>query len=263
MRTTSAYCFHFLCICCHLIYLQHPALPCKTRYSAPPVNGRRCISNYEANTIAAKSYGYCVWKCLSQEKCHYVNYNTENGNCSLGNKMCGTLATAPDFRMILFYPKREECTQWVPYTVNPYPVGLVTMQPEVLEQIVARVQYQSHVLPGKVHPYYHNSFWTSLGAERVSHFHVQNVAAVEVLTIDMSCLQFWVAIETGSSLPDDAFVAGHLNDGTPLYTARFLAGSVHCFGYYNPKTNMAHGEEIIVQVSTTFDILVVLEPRRQ
>ena len=165
MRTTSPYFFNLINIYCHLILLQHRVLPCKTRYSAPPINGGRCISNYDTYTIVAKSYGYCMLKCLSQDWCRYMNYRTTDGQCSLGTKICGTLATAPDFRMILFYPKRDECTEWVPYTVNPNPVGLVTMQTGLTKQFVARVKNQLHVVPGKLHPNFKNSFWASLGAE--------------------------------------------------------------------------------------------------
>ena len=260
MGTTSAYFIHIINICCHLILLQNPVLPCKTRYSAAPVNGRRCISNYDTNTIPAKSYGYCMWKCLSQDWCRYMNYNTMDGQCSLGAKICGALATVPGFRMILFYPRREQCTEWVPYTVNPNPVGLVTMQTGIDKQFVARVQNQSHVVPGKIHPHYRDSFWASTGAQVVSYYHAQNVAAVEVLTIDMACLQFWVAMETGSSLPDGALMSGYLGDGTPLYTARFLVNTLLIYAYYNPETDMAHGEKYTAQVSTNFEILVVLEP---
>ena len=255
-NVTSLY---FTSICCHLLFLWYPVLSCQLRYSAQSLEGQRCPSNNNTKTFVGKSHGFCIWKCLSHERCFYVNYNTVSAQCSLGFNICAARTTAPDFIMSPFYPKRKECTEWVPYSVNPHPVGLVTMLTSILKQFVARVTYQSHVVPGKLHPNYKNSFWTSLGSQAIKHFYAQNTPAVEVMTIDVSCLQFWVALRTGSSLPEGAFMAGHLNDGTPLYTARFWTGSKLIYGYYNPQTKRAHGEESVVISSSTFEILTVLE----
>ena len=135
-----------------LILLKYPVLPCQTRDSAPPVTGQSCVSNHDTITFAAKSESYCKWKCMYHEKCLYMNYNTASDQCSLGYNICAALAVIPDVMMIQFYPKRDECMEWIPYTVNPYPEGLVTMLTGVPKQFVARVQYQLAIVPGKVPP---------------------------------------------------------------------------------------------------------------
>ena len=251
-----------LCIstaCWHLILPTCPVLSCESRDSAPPVTGQSCVSNHDTITFAAKSESYCKWKCMSHEKCLYMNYNTASSQCSPGYNICAALATAPDVIMTRFYPNRNECVEWIPYTVNPYPEGLVTMLTGVPKQFVARVQYQSAIVPGKIHPNADNGFWTSLESQYISFSHVQNVAAIEVLTIDVSCSQLWFPMETGSSLPEGALSAGYTNEGIPLYTARFWVGSKLIYGHYNLQTKRAHGEQWGVRSSTTFDVLVVFE----
>ena len=166
--------------------------------------------------------------------------------------------------MTRFYPRNDECVEWVPYTVNPYPVGLVTMLSGKQKQFVARVEYQTDVtVPGKIHPNAKNGFWTSLGSTVISHGPAQQFPVVEVLAIDVACTQLWVVMETESALPQGALVGGQLNDGTPLYTARFLVDSGLVYGYYNPQTRRAHGEQRGIRSSTTCEVLVVLEPRIQ
>ena len=230
-------------VCFYLFGLQHRVLSCQSRYSAPPLVGQKCLSNHDTETFATKSVRYCILKCLSENICYYVNHNTKDGECYLGYNICSALAIAPDFTMMRFHPKRQNCTEWLPYTVNPYPGGLVTMSTGLRKQFVARVEHQSQFVPGKLHPDYQNSFWTSLGTQIINHYQAQNVAAVEVLTIDVACLQFWVALEIGSSLPEGTLPTGHLSDGTLLYTARFWAGSELIYGHYNPQTKRAHGEQ--------------------
>ena len=234
------------------------------RYSTPQVVGQSCISNHDTKAFVAQSHGYCMWKCLSQERCFYVNYNILSGNCYLGFNICAAQATATDLTLNQFYPRKGECMEWVPYTVNPHPVGLVTMLTGKARQAVARVQYQAGVVvPGKLHSNYKNAFYTSLGSTKISHFQSQDITGIEVLAVDVACLQFWVAMEAETSLPEGAVMAGHLNDETPLYTARFWPRSKLNYGYYNPQTNKAHGEQAGVQSSTTFEVLVVQEPRIQ
>ena len=262
MRNASVSSLYITIICYQLLFLLHPILSCQLRYLAEPLEGQRCLSNNDTKIFADKSREFCIWKCLSQERCFYVNYNTVSGKCFVGFDICAALTTAPDFTVTPFYPTREECTEWVPYTVNPRPVGVVTMLTGIPKQFVARVTYQTHVVPGKIHPNYMHSFWTSLGSQVVNHYYAQDVPAVEVMTIDVSCFQFWIPLQTGSSLPEGALVAGHLNDGTPLYTARFFAGSKLIYGYYNPQTKRAHGKETIIRSSSTFEVLIVLEARQ-
>ena len=252
----------FKFICCQIMLLHHIVLSGHFSYSTPQVVGQSCVSNHNTTSFAAQSHGYCMWKCLSQKRCFYVNYNTLSGNCYLGFNICAAQATESDMTLNQFYPRKGECMEWVPYTIKPHPVGLVTMLTGKPRQVVARVQYKPGVVvPGKVHPNFKNAFYSSLGSTKIAHSQSQTNTAIEVLAVDMACLQFWVAMEAGSSLPEGAVVAGHLSDGTALYTARFWPRSKLNYGYYNPQTNRAHGEEAGVRSSTTFEVLVVQEPR--
>ena len=191
--------------------------------------------------------------------CFYMNYNTVSGHCSIGHTICASLTNTPNTMMTRFYPKRDECVEWVTYTINLHPDGLVTMLTGVSKQFDVRVQYQSAIVPGKVYPNTDNSFWTSLGSQIIHFADVQNVGAIEVLTIDVSCSQVWFPMETRCSLPEGALAAGHTADGTPLYTARFWTVSKLIYGHYNPQTKLAHGEQHGRKTSTTFDVLVILE----
>ena len=88
----------------------------------------------------------------------YMNYNTVSGHCSIGHTICASLTNTPNIIMTRFYPKRDECVEWVTYTINPHPDGLVTMLTEVSKQFDARVQYQSAIVQptDKV-----SSWWTT------------------------------------------------------------------------------------------------------
>ena len=231
-------------------------------YQTPQVVGQSCVSNHDTKSFAAQAHGYCMWKCLSEKRCFHVNYNILSGNCNLGFNICAAQATESDMTLNQFYPRKGECMEWVPYTVNLHPVRSGDNVNWKATEVVARVQYKPGVVvPGKVHPNFKNAFYSSLGSTKIAHFQSQTDTAIEVLAVDRACLQFWVAMDAGSSLPEGPVVAGHLNDGTALYTTKFWPRSKLNYGYYNPQTNRAHGEEAGIPSSTTFEVLVVQEPR--
>ena len=221
---------------------------CDPRHTNRPLYGLRCVSTVTANMRQA-AHPQCVWRCLRMKTCHYINHNSDTGECELGLGQCESLQSAAGFAVSVFGSPRLGCLRW---GSNQEP-GSVTVR--VAAGNVARIVSVDTVLIGNSYPR-SGQFWSNM--EGVSVGPIREVDQdIELLIKDATCPFPWMSYTAGEPHPSGAVAGGHLDDGSATYVARVIHGGYAVIAYYSPKSSLAYYESGGTHTTTSMDILVL------
>ena len=115
---------------------------------------------------------------------------------------------------------------------------------------------RNELIPGK-YAITAQSFWCSIeGEARGPVYELENV---NFLTADPACTVSWMPYTSNAPFPAEAVIGGQLADGTDLYVV-YVDDGIHrsAYGYYNPRSKVAHYEIFGNQTATTMYLLMVL-----
>ena len=226
--------------------------PCELKYARAPLDGQRCVSD-EAADMLHTDHHQCVWRCLMMKTCHYINHNSNTGQCELGLGQCQSLHSAAEIMANAFGPSRQGCFQWG----SDQKPGQIPVQTPNGRRYAARVVSGNDVLIG--------SFYTSSRAfygvrnNMVFGLINENDREIKILTKDPACPLPWMLYTAGEPLPPGAVTGGRLADGQPTHIAKIVHNNGDiAFGYYDTETVLAYYDYGSPQTTTSMYILVLL-----
>ena len=207
------------------------------------------------------AYHHCKIMCQASS-CQFIDFDASSGRCVIGNQVCIAVPATDTQRLDVFNSGNTDCLAWLPYTIDPPLVGLVSMLTGRRQQYIARIHQGKGIIPAKIHPNFRHSLFSSVGTDVIRVYDAHTKGGVEVLSIaDCSALTWKKVVDT--VLPDGAVEGGCTADGTKLYVGKMTVvldtGSLSpIYGYYNPSTGKGHGEEVGVQIVDDVEVLVLL-----
>ena len=187
--------------------------------------------------VRGMSHHQCLATCSMREDCHFLNYNSEEGHCQLGN-FCLETQPAPGTEMIWFDEfYHNDCVQWVPENEL---VSFRTVWWGGCSGRMARLMTDTYAMPGFTNqseiqiPY-------SDGLSDPTIVTSKNPANIRYLGLSTGCTfrwnGFWMVKWGWTHLANIAVLAGYMptDDGghDPVYAA--YASGEGC-GYFNPRT---------------------------
>ena len=226
---------------------------CHMKYITNETSGYRCNPYYGSDVGPWQmKLPQCVWKCLSISACHYINHKKGTDNCFIGLGACLSLEPAPGFFYEAFEPSNYSCLTW---GSHDEPGRQRVQMHDGLEMLYAsRVAQNGNLIPGK-YTTIGTGFWCSVEGERNGPWSLEDI---QVLTMDSTCQLTWIHYTSGEQLPLGAVIGGHLADNTILYVARLDDGNHQpAYGYYNPRSGIAHYEVNGAKTATTMYLLIL------
>ena len=222
---------------------------CDPRHTNRPLQGLRCVSTSATDTRKT-AHPQCVWRCLRVETCHYINHNSDTGECELGHGQCESLQLAAGVLASVFGPPRQGCIRW---GSNQEP-GWVTVR--VASADVARIFSGDVVLIGNFY-FQIREFWANNQGLNIGPVYEVD-QDVELLMKDATCPLPWMPYTAGEPLPIGAFAGGHLADGSATYVAKVVHNDYVVFGYYHPTSALAFYETGGIYTTTSMEILLLI-----
>ena len=230
-------------------------IPCKDLYTKQPISGFHCqtISNTLV-MLHQTEFPQCVWRCLSEKTCRYINHNFANGRCELGLGKCESLKPNGTFSVMAFGPFRHDCLRWGP-TVEPGRVPFKVLN--TYYSYVAKISSENNVFIWRFN-IQSGKFWANKKGILIGPIRTTD-QEIAILTKSEDCTVPWLAYTAGETLPDGAVAEGRLADGSPTYVAKVNHGGRLGLGYYNPKSKLVYYEAYTeAHTSTSMDILVLV-----
>ena len=234
------------------LYLKSAlAIACEIRNAIEPHHGLRCLTT--ARTSAWQTaHPQCIWRCLQMKTCHFINYNSDTGQCELGMGQCESLQPVAGLMVNAFGPPKHGCLYWGSNQISGW--GPVQERNGVI--YLARIVSGDVVLIGKLNTQ-KGEFRGNRGGLNVGPIHV-NDKNIEFLSKDPACLLPWMPYTAGEPLPVGAVTGGRLNDGSATYAAKIFHDGNANFGYYDPTLSLAYYEWSGVRTATSMELLVLL-----
>ena len=241
----------------HLIFISFAIyfntiliIACDLSYTNRTLHGLRCVTSATTD-VRQTARPQCVWRCLRKKICHYINYNSETGQCELGLGDCESLQPAVGVMVHAYGPPRLGCIYWLPsQNVEGEPSQ---GQGGVRYAGCLEGQYGSigtFNMDGR-------SFWANMEGEHIGPIFEAD-QTIEILTKHPACPVPWMPYTAGEPLPVGAVTGGHLADGSTTYVARLIHNGEMVFGYYNSRSAVAYYQFYGPQTTTSMDILVFL-----
>ena len=248
MRTLSR---AYVSFSIHLYLELALAIACETSNAIEPRHGLRCLTT-ASTSVWQTAHPQCVWRCLKTKTCHFINYDSDIGQCELGMGQCEFLQPAAGFMVNAFGPPRHDCLYWGSNQKS----GWASVQERNGKIYLARIVSGDVVLIGKLNTQ-RNVFWGNKGGVRVGPLHV-NDKNIEFLSKDPACPVPWMPYKAGEPLPVGAVTGGRLNDGSATYVAKIIHDGNANFGYYDPILSLAYYEWSGVRTATSMELFVLL-----
>ena len=225
------------------------ATTCKIRNTRDPILGLQCMTSVTEN-VWDTSHPQCIWQCLRVEKCRYVNYKSDTGQCELGLGECESLQLAAGMMVNAFGPPRHACVHWGS-SGGP---GWVPVR--ATYGYAARVVIEDVVIIGI---FYRNNgeFWSSTASERIGPLKEAD-HNIEILSKATDCPLPWMSYTAGEPLPPGAVTGGRHTDGSETYVVKVWHNNGYVVGYYHKNSALAYYEHTGVRTATSMDLLVML-----
>ena len=241
---------HVMSISFPLYLLSTFATACELKYSKGPLYGLQCVTT-TTPSVWQTVQPQCVWQCLRQNTCLYINYNPDTGHCELGFGQCESLQPSAGVIVNAFGPPRQDCLHWG----SRHAPGRVPVQAN--RGYVARIIRSKDVILGNLFvPSL--QFWAHEGKSRKVGPVFETDSNLEILTKDAACPLPWMHYTAGEPLPFGVVTGGCLADGSTTYVAKVNHHNNDIFGYYNPKSALAYYEFRGVRTASEMDLLVLL-----
>ena len=227
---------------------------CNILHTKQPTYNYRCVASPSTDVALYRAdFPQCVWRCLRNTLCRYINHTSITGTCKLGFGQSDYLKADVGFMFNIFELPRNDCLLWGSCD-EP---GLVPIQAYLGSQMlyVARIVSKNILLIGK----YRNvnrDFWANREGARV-HVHETN-QQIYILTKDEACSVLWMDYIAGKTLRVGTVTGGHLADGSVTYAAKITHDGQDVFGYHNPKSELAYYEFGGVWTAASMQILVLM-----
>ena len=196
-------------------------------------HGYRCWVPNVASAMRGTTYQQCIMACRTRKDCGFLNFNSAEGQCQLGN-FCLEMQPAPGVETVAFGEfYHNDCVQWIPLNV----VGGTKVKWRSSDLYVSRLMTDTYAMPGSTNlielkiPYYDGSsdpiVVTTTRYEDISY-----------LSNPGGCTYKWSVFKPGKMpLPKITVLGGYvfMEDGKPdaLYVVHVNPDG---FGYYNPRT---------------------------
>ena len=226
------------------------ATACELKYSKEPLYGLQCVTT-TTTSVWHTVQPQCVWRCLRQNTCRYINYNPDTNYCELGFDQCESLQPSAGVIVNAFGPPRQDCLHWG----SRHEPGRVPVQ--TMRGFVARIIRNKDVLLGNLSVgslQYWAHGWKSRKVGPV----YETDPKLEILTKDAACPLPWMHYTAGEMLPFGIVTGGCLVDGSTTYVAKVIHNNDEVFGYYNPKSALAYYEFSGLHTTSEMDLLVLL-----
>ena len=226
---------------------------CETRITNTPLDGLRCVTNGNY-VVWLTTHPQCVWRCLRMKTCHYINHNSNTGQCELGLDQCESLQPAAGVLVNGYKPSSHGCLHWG----SAHRVGLVPVQIAGGYRYVARLGGNDVIPVGSFRETLRD-FYANMEGEVIGPVYDSD-QNIEILTKNAACQVPWMSYTAGEPLPFGAVPGGRLPDGSATYVAKVAHHSdgEQLVGYYNSKSGLAFYEYYGTQTTTSMDILVLL-----
>ena len=128
------------------------------------------------------SYHYC--KIMYQaSSCQYIDFDASNSRCVIGNQVCIAVPASDSHKVDVFDSGNPDCLAWLPYTIDPPLVGLVSMLTGRRQQYIARTHQGNGTIPAKIHPNFRQSLFSSFEKDVIKVHDAPTKGGVEVLSI--------------------------------------------------------------------------------
>ena len=237
---------------------------CHQIYMKPGRRGQRCITGTEVyRNYTDVPQERCMWHCLRDLYCKFINYNDVGSYCLLGHGPCVSMEPDNDF-VTNTLTMEEPCLVWVrqdtiPPSTDSTSIIKFRMFPDSTDEntaMVARAVLGSQRIVGRYRTGNAAGYYTFNG--QVSAFSAGNY---EVLTLSPRCKASWVSYdsESGNALPDGSVIGGSHN-GEPLYVVQKFSSpdNAYVVGYYSHRDRFGQlGSGSTVITFTTMKLLVV------
>ena len=238
----------FVCFLSVALVIIRQIFACNIASTAPSVHGLYCV-DYNIRNTSHITRHECTLECMRSQTCYVISYSNVHNYCLVGDHPCSEVRRNDDFEMqIMKDEKVENCVQWTDDQTAFQP-NRVQYGSRSRPMAVIRVVEGGNILPGKWHQ-----------SSSVAHAALTKAIRSDkwqVLLISKGCSTSWLPYNPLSEpLPTSVILGGHLEDGTPLYVARRLYGSLYVSGFYNPQTQLIHTESS--GYSHTYNVLQIL-----
>ena len=242
--------WHLIFISFAIYFFPILIIACDLSHTNRTLYGLRCETSATTD-VRQTARPQCVWQCLRTKTCHYINYNSETGQCELGLGQCESLQPAIGVMVNAIGPPRLGCIYWhSSQNVEGEPFQEMDGVRYIgcLEgQCGSIVTFNTG---GRV-------LWVNMEGERIGPIS-ETDQTIEILTKHATCPVPWMPYTTGEPLPVGAVTGGRLPDGSTTYVARITHNGELVFGYYNLRSALAYYEYYGPQTTTSMDILVFL-----
>ena len=206
---------------------------CETKLTTRPLEGFRCVTN--GNTVLwVTTHPQCVWRCLQMKTCHYINHNSDTGQCELGLDECESLQPAAGVMVNGYRPSSHGCLHWG----SALGAGLAPVQIMGGYRYVARFG-GNDVIPVGSFTTTRRDFYANMEGEFIGPIY-ESDKNLEILTRNTACQVPWKPYTAGEPLPFGAVSGGRLTDGSAMYVAKLThSNGEQLIGYYNSKSGLA------------------------
>ena len=238
-----------------LLYLHSGCVDtCNDLYTKKPMCNYRCVASASTDVaLYQEDFPQCIWRCLRNELCRYINHNSITGACELGFVQCEYLKADVGFLFNMFGLPHDDCLHWRPSNQTGR-IPIKTYQGSQLLH-VARIVSENILLIGKYRSL-DRDFWANKEDVRIRAYATNQ--SIEILTSENACSVLWMDYTAGKALHVGAVAGGHLADGTVTYVAKIMHNGQHVFGYYNSKRELAYYELSGVHTAASMQILVLM-----